>query len=142
MNHDEYEWQAQENALNSERSSEPPRSDDPLMARYRLVARALREPSPIGLPEDFAVQMARRVAAPIDLDARFEQRLVTLLVGLFGVSGVIVAAIYGSDWLRASSMFVPELGATSLKWLLVVLACVGMSWTMGLLRFGQSGRER
>lgn len=142
MNHDEYEWQAQESALHSERSGELPRSDDPLVARYRLVARALRGPWPIGLPDDFAAQMARRVATPVDLDARFEQRLVTLLIGLFGVSGVIVAAIYGSEWLRASAVFVPELGGASLKWLCVVLACVGMSWTMGVLRLGQAGRER
>lgn len=142
MNHDEYEWQAQEAALQHARSGEAPRSDDPLVARYLLVARALREPLPIGLPDDFAAQVARRVATPVDLDARFEQRLVTLLIALFAVSGVIVAAIYGSDWLRAGSMFMPELGGASLRWLGLVLACVGLSWTMGLLRFDRADSGR
>ncbi len=134
MNHDEHEWQLQEAALHDERSGQPPRSDDPLLARYRDVARALRAPPPVGLPDDFAVQVARRVAGVVEPDARFEQRLVGALVALFGVAGVIVCLIYGADWWRSSATYVPDLGAGSMKWLLALGACIAASWTMGRTR--------
>ena len=72
MNHDlppfddaarEREWQAQEHALRAERLGLDPAAGDARVRRYRLLARALREPMPDALPADFAQRMAAQVAA-------------------------------------------------------------------------------
>lgn len=131
MNHDENEWLAQEIALDRERRQMDGAHDDALVAGYRKIARALAEPPASILPADFASRMARRVDQRIEIDARFEQRLVSVLVICFALSGVVVAWIYGGDWLQASAQFAPP-GGAAIKWLAAALACVGMSWAAGL----------
>ncbi len=132
MNHDENEWLAQEIALDRERRQRDGAHDDALVAGYRKIARALAEPPAATLPTDFASRMARRVSQHAEIDARFEQRLVSMLVICFALSGVVVAWIYGGDWLQASAPFAPLTSDAAGKWLLAVLACVGMSWAAGL----------
>src|SRR6185503_17201786 len=73
MNHDlppfddparEREWLAQERALDAERRGLAPAGDNARVRRYRLLARALREPMPVALPADFARRMAAQAAVP------------------------------------------------------------------------------
>ncbi|HEX7731823.1 MAG TPA: hypothetical protein VF415_04190, partial [Rhodanobacter sp.] len=102
MNHDhdlppfadparEREWQAQERALQAERLGLDPAGDDARVRRYRLLARTLRQPMPEALPEDFAKQMAARVAvAPARrhaADARFESTLAGILAVVLLLAG-------------------------------------------------------
>ena len=51
----EREWQAQEHALQAERLGLDPAGDNARVRRYRLLARALRQPLPETLPGDFAL---------------------------------------------------------------------------------------
>jgi len=132
MNHEDVEWQAQETALEQERRRRDGANDDALVTRYRMVARVLAEPPASALPADFASAIAARVGVRADIDARFEQRLVLVLVIALGVSGIVVAALYGHSWWAPEALIVPGVGAAPLKWLFAVLACVGMSWTAGL----------
>lgn len=133
MNHDENEWLAQETALDRERRQQDEAQDDALVAGYRKIARVLAEPPASVLPADFASQMARRISQRVEIDARFEQRLVSVLVICLAVSAVVVTWIYGSDWLQTSTQFTPLDGGAAIKWMLAALACVGMSWATGLL---------
>lgn len=130
--HDKNEWQAQERALQDERNGVAP-GDDPLQARYRLIARALRQPLPHALPEDFAVQVAARalgraVHAPPDL--RVEQRLVRALVAVLALSAAVAVAWYGPQWLQAITVLLP---GAALNWTLALTACVAVSWSFDLL---------
>jgi hypothetical protein len=130
--HDKNEWQAQERALQDERNDVAP-GDDPLQARYRLIARALRQPLPHALPEDFAVQVAARalgraVHAPPDL--RIEQRLVRALVAVLALSAAVAVAWYGPQWLQAITVLLP---GAALNWTLALTACVAVSWSFDLL---------
>ena len=100
---DEREWQAQERARLAARDGTGP-AGDPLAARYRRVAESLRAPLPDALPADFAAQMARRVQVPASVaatpvESRFELGLTRALVGVFGLAGAVVAAMYGAQWL-------------------------------------------
>jgi hypothetical protein len=130
--HEEREWQAQERALHDERNGAAP-GDDPLQAHYRLVARALRQPLPHALPDDFAARVAARarlqaVHAPPDL--RIEQRLVRVLVAVLALSAAVAVAWYGPQWLQAIAVLLP---GAALNWTLALMACVGVSWSFDLL---------
>lgn len=130
---DEREWQAQERALQEERLHLG--GGDPRLGAYRAIARALRQPLPHGLPADFARQLAMRLGrAP--LDTRVEQGLLRGLVTLFGLSGAVVAAIYGQAWVPAILAVLPASSPNAMHWLLAVAACVGMSWGFDQLRKG------
>lgn len=131
---DDREWQAQERALQAERLHLA--DGDPRLAAYRHVARVLRQPLPHGLPADFARQLAARFGrAP--LDTRVEQGLLRGLVTLFGLSGAVVAAMYGQAWLPAILAVLPASASpNAMHWLLAVGACVGMSWTLDQVRKG------
>jgi len=118
---DEREWQAQERALQDARSGTP--SNDPLAARYRAVAEALRAPLPELLPPDFAARVAAQVRhAP--LDARFEGTLVRTLTTLLGLSGAATAALYGRQWLPAILGPLQLDSASALNWALALGACI------------------
>ena len=130
---DEREWQAQERALQAERLHLG--DADPRLGSYRAIARALRQPLPHGLPADFARALAARLGrAP--LDTRVEQALLRGLVTLFGLSGAVVAAMYGQAWLPAILAVLPASSPNAMHWLLAVGACVGMSWAFDQLRKG------
>jgi hypothetical protein len=128
---DEREWQAQERALHDARNGVP--SVDPLAARYRAVADALRAPLPDLLPPDFAARVAARVRrAP--LDERLEGSLVRSLTTLLGLSGAVTAALYGKQWLPAILAPLPLDSASAVNWALALGACVAMTWLVEPLR--------
>jgi len=131
---DEREWQLQERALHDERTSAVA-SDDPALAGYRQVARALRAPLPDALPDDFAARVAARVEARRRAGSRVEDVLTQGLLAALGLAGGVVAVRYGADWLRDATALLPrqhlDLG---LQWGLAILACLGLSWSMEHLR--------
>ena len=127
------EWQAQERARLDERNGVAP-GDDPLLARYRQVARALRQPPPVALPADFAAQVAAR-AGHAPLDTRFERLAMRGLVGALALSGAVAAALYGGEWLRSLALLLPrESPGLVLNWALALAGCLGLSWSFERLR--------
>ncbi|MBD8874163.1 hypothetical protein [Rhodanobacter sp. DHB23] len=145
MNHDippfnnpaqEREWQAQERALHAERLGLDPSNGDERVRRYRMLARALREPVPSALPDDFARQMAARVAAAPARggadDSRIEFVLMGALVAALAVAAGVVVADYGSAWLPAFRQLLPASGAPATSWILALGSCLGVSWLLGL----------
>ena len=87
---DEREWQMQERALREERFGAAA-GDDPGIAAYRHVARALREPLPDALPSDFAEAIAAQAARlPVRGESALERWLVRLLYVAFVVSAFFV----------------------------------------------------
>lgn len=131
----EREWQAQENAMRRERLQLDPAGDDARSRRYRLLARALREPLPDALPADFARQMAARVAAcPARRAASgtgFEFTLMLLLAIALAVAAVAVTAMYGDAWLPSFATILPTPHALATRWLLALAGCLGASWLLG-----------
>ena len=139
---DEHEWLAQERALREERAGAIAAGDDPLLARYRQVARALRRPLPDALPADFARSVAMRVgtahAAP---DMRLEQQLLRVLSLLLAVSAIAALVLYGGQWPRAFAAALPSLAVgTAMNWALALAACLGLSWSFERLRSGLQRR--
>ena len=128
------EWQAQERALQEE-GSNAPATHDPLVARYRVIARALRQPLPAALPDDFAERVAARVAHA-KLDTRVEQGLMRALVALLALSGAVVAAVYGAGWVQAIATVLSPLSGTAANWMLALAACVAMTWSLQALGRG------
>jgi len=146
MNHDplpfenpahEREWQAQERALRAERLGLDASSGDGRLRRYRLLARALREPVPPALPDDFARQMAVRVAGipareEAD-DSRFDYMLVGALVVALTGAAAVVTIDHGRAWLTAFSHLLPATASSSAsEWLLALGGCVVATWLLGL----------
>lgn len=126
----EREWLAQESAMRRERLHLDSAGDDARERRYRLIARALREPPHEGLPADFAQRMAARVAIAPAAATRFEFVLtIALAVALLTAAGV-VTAIYGSAWLPSFSALLPAPRAPANGWLLAFAGCLGASWLL------------
>ena len=128
---DEREWQAQERARQDARAGMP--STDPLVARYRAVADALRVPPPDGLPPDFAARVAAQVRHG-SLDAHFEGTLVRTLTTLLGLSGAVTASLYGRQWLPAILGPLQLDSASAMNWTLALGLCVAVSWLTEPLR--------
>jgi hypothetical protein len=127
---DEREWQLQERAMRRERLHLDASGDDARTRRYRLLARALREPLPESLPADFAQSVAARAkAAPASF--RVESLMMTLLTLALGIASIAVIAIYGREWLPSFSAIVPAPHGQAGDWLLAFAGCVGASWLLG-----------
>jgi hypothetical protein len=62
----EHEWEIQELAWQAERSGLDSTAEYGQVGRYRLIARALRTPLVMALPDDFARQVVARVSASRD----------------------------------------------------------------------------
>jgi anti-sigma factor RsiW len=131
----EREWLAQERAMRRERLQLDPAGDDARSRRYRLLARALREPLPEALPADFAQRLAARVAA---IPARraapgrsFESTLMLALATVLAVAAGAVVAIYGGAWLPSFLTLLPTPHAPATRWLLALAGCLGASWLLG-----------
>lgn len=137
---DEREWQAQERALRDARDGLP--STDPLALRYRKVADALRAPVPELLPADFAAQIAQRAEAyarPPELvraaqAGGLERGLLRGAVGVLGLGGAVVAAIWGATWIAPITSFLQLDSAVAVNWALALGACVGVTWLTDQLR--------
>jgi hypothetical protein len=141
----EREWLAQERAMRRERLRLDPAGDDARGRRYRLLARALREPLPDALPADFAQQLARRVAAVPTRRAAsgtaFEFALTLALATALAVATGVVVAMYGSAWLPYITTVLPAPHAPATRWLLALAGCLGASWLLGLWQRHAHARE-
>lgn len=138
---DEHEWQLQERAVREQRAGVAG-GDDPLLAQYRRVARALREPTGAP-PPDFAQAVAATLAtASGSADMRLELLLLRALSGLLGLSAIAVAALYGGQWLPAFAALLPAMATgTAFNWALALGACLGLSWSFGRLQAGPRGHS-
>lgn len=138
----EREWQRQERAMQQERAGLDPAAAEPGLQAYRQIARALAEPPQAQLPADFARRTARKVERTATAErtdgGRFEQWLVVLLLGVFALAGVIVAAMYGRAWLPSVDDGISVTLLTN-RWLLALAVCLGCS---GLLGHWQPGTRR
>lgn len=131
---DEREWQLQERALHEERAGATS-GDDPALADYRRVARALRTPLPPDLPADFAVRVAARAEQRRRLQSRVEDVLTQLLLAALGIAGGIVAVQSGGTWLQDATALLPRQAlGLGLPWGLAIVACLGLSWSMEHVR--------
>ena len=143
MNHDlppfddaarEREWQAQERALHAEHDGIAPAGADARERRYRLIARALREPLPDALPADFARHVAALAADPPTRAPAARMTADAILIGAlmacFGVAAGVVVALYGQAWLPAFHAILPSNTPAVLRWPLALVACMGLSWLL------------
>ena len=131
--HDEREWQAQERALREVRSGLQAPTDDLTLARYRDIAKALRQPPQSRLPWDFAASVARLAQqhpAPA-VHTLTEQGLLRALAAIFALSALAALGVYGD---RLLAMLQVAAGAAGLQWSLALTACVGLSWSLDWLR--------
>jgi hypothetical protein len=133
------EWDAQESALRAERTGVAATGEGADVARYRLVARALRSPPLDAVPNDFAA----RVAASVERRSRGADENVELwlergLVALLLLAGAAALVVYNGDWLRELSFSVPERAASGIQtivsWSLAIAVCVGISSAFALGR--------
>ncbi|BDU18708.1 hypothetical protein [Dyella sp. GSA-30] len=130
MNHDE-EWQAQEQALQRERAQYAHDNRDSARVQgYRVVMRALKQPLPDLLPENFAA----RVAALAERDAippsRLENGLLAALMTTLVCGLIVLAVIDGRDWLHA----IADLRLFGNPWIYALLVCLAMSQGIAWLR--------
>lgn len=125
---DEAQWQAQERARLAARDG----GTDAGAAELR-IARALREAPPVGLPADFAAQVAARARAQATAASRLEQNLLRALTIAFGLSAAATVAYYGRDWAAAFVQALPG-GTNALAWTAMAALCLAANWGWGLLR--------
>ena len=132
----EREWLVQERAMRRERLQLDSINDDARTRRYRLLARALREPLPDALPVDFAQRLAERVTASpaarrVISGTRFEFALLLALATVLAVAAGVVVAMYGNTWLPSFMTILPTPHAPAARWLLALAGCLGTSWLLG-----------
>jgi hypothetical protein len=132
---DAHEWQTQERAFREERQGSAPRDSDEEVAKYRLIARALRHPLPDSLPPDFASRTAAQVAAPVGVAGeRFEIWLERVSFAFLAVTGAASLAIFGREWVAhlASHVSASEQPGSSaaVGWLMVGAFCIGISFAI------------
>lgn len=125
----EREWLAQERAWQHERLGLDAAGDDARVRRYRLLARALRQPLDETLPADFARQVAARIDARLRpaTGARLESVLVFALAAVMLAAAVVVTMRYGNHWLPSFNAVLPAPGSSTGSWVLALAACVGAS---------------
>lgn len=127
----EREWEIQEFAREAERSGIGSAYGDGRMGRYRLLARILRKPPADTLPQDFAAQMAARVAASRErrtsADGGFEVTLLAVLAGFLMVAAGMVLVRWGPSWVRTTNVALGAIDRASLRWPLVFLGCIAVS---------------
>jgi len=99
----------------------------------RHLVQALRREPDAGPPADFARMVAMR-ARDEAADPDVERWLIRVLAALFALSGIVVVAIQGREWLPAFGSL-PMLGdASTFNWAAAMLACVALSWSLQRLR--------
>ena len=131
--HDEAQWQAQERARLAARHG----NGDADAGDLR-VARALRKAPPVGLPMDFATQVAGLARAQAANDSLFEQRLLRGLSALFGLSALLTVAWFGRSWPAELAAALPG-GNEAVGWSVTAAACAVCNWGLGLLRRRHAG---
>lgn len=113
----EYERQLQARAEQAERDGLPASGDTPV-DRYRLVLRALRQPVPLALSEDFSAGVMQRIQAHERRSAR-EDAVVTGVLVLMGIAGLWLAYPYlldGIGQLRINLPYVDLLAGPLQRW--------------------------
>ncbi len=120
---EERDWLAQERAL-------APAGGD---RRDALLAQALRTQPVASPPPDFAADTARFVASGFERavhgdDGRLERWLLNGLWSVLALGAVVVAWIYGGQWLALAN---GSLGAGGAQWALAGATCVALSWALG-----------
>lgn len=123
----EREWQRQERALQQEREGLPDDGDAGTRA-YRLLARSLAEPMAVELAPDFARSLALRAERARLLDGRVEQLALTACLALFALLAGYALFVQGGEWLAQLRALVPALDGGGARWLLLALACAGLSY--------------
>lgn len=122
----EREWQAQEAALRAAREGRAPA--DARDAAYRHIDATLRADDAIGLPADFAEQIAAKAGpAPTAATAPetgLEKQLTRLLLAALVIAGLVVAVLEGGSWFQADPAAWSVAGN---PWVLALLACLGAS---------------
>ncbi|MGA0586438.1 hypothetical protein ACO2Q2_04785 [Dyella sp. KRB-257] len=130
----EREWQAQERAVHAARTGEPA-ADDARTRAYRQIDAALRADDAIGLPADFADQLATKAGpvptAAIAPETGFEKQLTCLLLAALVIAGLVFAVLEGGSWFSADPAAWSVAGN---PWVLALLACLGASQGAELLR--------
>lgn len=134
------EWEAQERAVRAERLGARV-GQDPAVAQYRLIDRALRKPPLTALPRGFAAEVAARVEAKARAgNESFEVWLGRGLVALLVLAGTAAVLFFFGDALRdfAENVAVPEAAALRMQtfagWAAAIAACVGVSAAFNLGR--------
>lgn len=131
------EWRLQERALRDERAGADA-GDDPLLAQYRSVARALRR-APPAVPEDFAAAVAGAAGVRIvATSSAFERGLLRGLFATLGLSGLAATVLYGGQWLQGLALLWSRAPTAATSWMLVLTACVAMSWSLRLVHLPQA----
>ncbi|GLQ94670.1 hypothetical protein [Dyella acidisoli] len=115
----EREWALQERAVRAERLGLDA-SDDQALQRYRLVARALRQPLDENLPADFASKVALEARRHTAGDTRLELYLSLALLGVLVGMLIGVLVRYASSW----KQLVPL--ALSQPWLLAMAGVLAL----------------
>ncbi|QWP78204.1 hypothetical protein J5226_07355 [Lysobacter sp. K5869] len=125
------EWALQELAREHERLGSPMSEDDPRLAQYRLLSRALRAPPMEPIPYGFAEQVARRAAVAADAGDRVERWLQQLLlIGLIA-SGAAMAVASATHWAPALVSSLQQLPNGSASWGMAAVACCAATWGWG-----------
>jgi len=132
------EWDAQESALRAERSGRGG-DDDPTVAQYRLIARALRTPPLDPLPSDFALHVAARAGQQATVaDEGIERWIERGLAVLLLLVGAVALRVYSGEVFSEISFALPEgsnFGVqTVVSWSLAVALCVGLSSAFAFAR--------
>ncbi|MEO5565446.1 MAG: hypothetical protein ABIR05_02120 [Luteimonas sp.] len=142
---DQHEWDLQERALREERDHVPAPTADLVLDQHRAVARALRQAPESGPPADFARSVAlcveqasapgsQRVEARLP-DPRVELWLLRGLALVFAGATLGAVARYGREWFEGvAPLLVVANAGTTANWLLALLACVGVSWSLDWMR--------
>lgn len=120
-----------------------PASGDTRVDQYRLVVRALRQPLPIALPEDFSVQVMQRIRVREQRSAR-EDVIVTGLLLLLAALGLALAYPYlldGIDQLRVNLPMADVMaaqvqgGVHRVPWQMLGIAGLGIGAALTLERW-------
>lgn len=123
------EWALQERARERERNGAPMDADEePRLAQYRLLSRALRAPPMEPIPYGFAEQVARRAAAAADAGDRVERWLQQLLLGGLVLAGVAMAAAGAASWWPSLASIAHHLPAGSATWGALAGAGCALTW--------------
>ncbi|WP_250625249.1 hypothetical protein [Pinirhizobacter soli] len=132
---DDGEWQAQERARKAVRDGAMPSGDEGADVVYRRIAQALREPPSIGLPREFAADVAKLAsppASPVHAKADPELRIAGTLAGILVACCVVVGFRYAG---ALGSLLASPLGA----WGLSALCCTAAAQGFQLLTKRMAG---
>lgn len=117
----EREWALQERAVRAERLGLDD-SDDQAMRRYRVVARALRQPLDENLPADFASKVAMQARRHAAGDMRLELYLCWSLLGTLVGMLIGVVVWYANSWKQLMPLALSQPWLLALAGVLVLLA--------------------